>query len=441
MGGAVIDQDLRSWGHFPLVDGASVVPAADLLRGAMPVGTWLPRGAGRSYGDVPLIAAGTLVTTSELDRIEHFDAATGRCLVQSGCTLAQIHHHVMPLGWHLNVVPGTQFVTVGGAIANDIHGKNHHVSGTFGRYVIGFELVRSDASTRWITAADHPDLFAATIGGLGLTGLITKVELQLTRIPSTAITTRSIKTATLTETMEVLREADATWPYSVAWVDLQGAFERRGRGHVLVGRHASSGAGYEPPSIVARHAWLGVVGRPFLQPAFVRLGNAVKYGLQRSRERDAVMSYRDFFHPLDGIARWNSVYDPRGFLQYQFVVPNDAGYQTIVDILRAMERADLPMYLAVLKRFGSIASPGWLSFPQPGWTLAMDIPIRRGTEPADLREHLDPIVVAQGGRLYPAKDAAMSAATFQRTYPAWTRMAEIKDPAITSAFWQRVTSL
>lgn len=437
----MIDADLRSWGHFPPVSANAFVAATDALLRGLPEGLWLPRGAGRSYGDVPLISAGTLVTTSGLDHIEQFDASTGRITVQAGCTLAQIHQQVMPQGWHLTVVPGTQFVTVGGAIANDIHGKNHHVSGTFGRYVVGFELVRSDAPPRWISADVDPDLFGATIGGLGLTGLITKAELQLTRIPSTAITTRSIKTATLTETMEVLREADATWPYSVAWVDLQCAVEACGRGHVLVGRHASSGAGYEPPTMVARHAWLGVVGRPFLTPSFVQLGNAVKYSLQRSRQRDAVMSYRDFFHPLDGIARWNSVYDPRGFLQYQFVVPDEAGYSTIVEILRVMERADLPVYLAVLKRFGSIASPGWLSFPQPGWTLAMDIPIRRGTEPADLREHVDPIVEAQGGRLYPAKDAAMSAATFQRTYPAWTRMAEIKDPAITSAFWQRVTSL
>ena len=399
----------------------------------------MPRGAGRSYGDVCLVADGALVSTEALNSVVSFDALTGRLIAQSGCTFVDLYAVIMPHGWQLPVVPGTRFLTLGGALANDIHGKNHHVSGTIGRYVQSITLWRSDGTTVRCSPTDHAELFHATIGGLGLTGLIVDVELQLLPMHASFYSTLSVKTRSLMDSMEVLRHVDAEWTHTVAWLDLLSGPEHVGRGLVLAGREAASTRGIKPPSTTSRWGWLPVVARPFLRPSIVGLANAVKWGRQRAREERATRGYGAFHHPLDGIARWNRVYGPNGFLQYQFAVPEDAGFRVITEVLRELQRHDMPVYLAVLKRFGDLTSPGWLSFPMEGWTLALDIPIRSGHEPAVLREFCDPVILETGGRIYPAKDAAMSAASFQAMYPRWQDLERLRDPNVTSAFWNRVT--
>jgi len=404
-----------------------------------PKGSWLPRGAGRSYGDVCLNDGGMLITTADLDQVVSLEASTGRLAVQAGCTFAQLYRVLMPAGWQLPVVPGTRLLTVGGAIANDIHGKNHHVFGTIGRYVQALTLWRSDGSITRCTPTEQPDLFRATIGGLGLTGLILEVELQLVRIASTALTTQTTKTHSLMDTMDVLRHADREWVHTVAWIDLLCDPPHAGRGQVLVGREAARTHGIKPPSTTPGLSWLPILGRPLLRPSLVRIGNAVKWGRQRLREERGVMDFASFFHPLDAIDQWSRAYGPSGFLQYQFVVPDEAGYETMVKIMRTLRDHGVPVYLAVLKRFGDLPSPGWLSFPRKGWTLAMDLPFGDGTAARVLRDRCDPIVLDAGGRVYPAKDACLSAATYQAMFPEWERVEQLRDPQVTSSFWRRVT--
>ncbi len=434
-----VNSAMTSWGGFPHDSAASVITASSALA-APPEAPWLPRGAGRSYGDVCLNADGTLVTTEDLNAIVSFDERTGRLIAQAGCTFAQLYQRVMPAGWQMPVVPGTRFLTLGGAIANDIHGKNHHVSGTIGRYVQALALWRSDGSVTRCSASEHSDLFHATIGGLGLTGLILEVEIQLVRLESTTIRTRTTKTHSLMDTMDVLRQADRVWVHSVAWVDALCEESYVGRGQVLVGREADRSRGVKPPSTRAGMRWLPVLGRPALQPSLIRTANRLKWSSQGARESRTTMEFGPFFHPLDRIHRWDGVYGPSGFLQYQFVVPDPAGYEVMVRVLRTLRRAHMPVYLAVLKRFGDLVSPGWMSFPMEGWTLALDIPIISGREPEVLREQCDPVVREAGGRIYPAKDASMAADTFRQTYTRWTDVERLRDPSISSSFWRRVTT-
>jgi FAD/FMN-containing dehydrogenase len=395
----------------------------------------LPSGCGRSYGDSCLNAGGALIDATGLDRfIELTPDGLLRC--EAGLTLAEILDVVVPRGWCLPVVPGTRWVTVGGAIANDIHGKNHHRVGTFGAHVTRFELLRSSGE-RLLCAADaNPALFSATIGGLGLTGLILWAEIRLRRVPGPAIIEERIRFVNLDGFLSLAAE-DAEHEYTVAWVDCLGRGRRLGRGVYRRGAHHERPDGWRPlavrpPTRVPCDAPNALLNRLTLS-AF----NALQYHSGPRKRRERPVPFGAFFFPLDAIGDWNRLYGPRGFLQYQCVVPETAGGDAIRELLDRVGGSREVPGLGVLKRFGAHASPGLLSFPRPGLTLAVDLAFQ-GRSTLDLLEGLDAVVREAGGAVYPAKDARMSGESFRAFFPAWETFARQLDPRFSSSFWRRV---
>ena len=432
--------DIESWGRFP-----STVSNLNRLRWQsdnwirdtdIPV---LPRGNGRSYGDVCLNHNGTLVETLGLDRFIQFDAQSGILCCESGVLLSDILEFAVPLGWFLSVTPGTQYVTVGGAIANDVHGKNHHRVGTFGNFLHRFELMRSDGSHLICSAEENTDWYQATIGGLGLTGLILWAEIQLKPISNPYITMESIRFDTLTDFEELSASSDQGFEYTVAWIDCQASGRSIGRGIFMRGNHADTVPvrypplpkknGFSIPPVVP--GWL-------LNRVSMKLFNSLYYWRHFSRHRHATTPYLPFFYPLDKINNWNKLYGKNGFLQYQFVVPK--GTDAMLEIMELIEARGYGSFLAVLKQFGDIESPGLMSFPRPGLTLALDFPNNRGRILFDFLDELDELVRNVGGAVYPAKDARMSAKSFSLFYPNLEKFKNYVDPGISSSFWRRVTS-
>jgi len=407
---------------LPLPDGTSV----------------LPQGLARSYGDSCLNDGGTLLATRRLDRFLAFDAATGLLRAESGVQLFDLLRLVTPHGWFLPVTPGTKYVTLGGAIANDVHGKNHHVMGTFGRHVTRFELLRSDGSRRVCSASEHADLFGATIGGLGLTGLITWAEIQLRRIESSRMAVESFKLAHLTEFFD-RNEESLDWEYTVSWMDCLARGASLGRGHFMRGRHAPAGSGaltepWRHPKLV-----FPVVAPNFaMNPLTVQAFNFAYYHRQLRPFVASLQRFDPYFYPLDFVRDWQRVWGRRGFFQYQCVIPAPLAKEAGRAVLEAIVASREASFLVVVKMFGDVPSPGWLSFPRPGITIAIDFG-DNGARTRNLFRTLDHIVEQAGGALYPAKDACMSAEHFQRAYPRWRDFASVKDPAFSSDFWRRVT--
>ncbi len=394
-------------------------------------------GLGRSYGDSCLLDGGILLRTRGLDRLIDFDQHTGLLRCEAGVSLAEILDFAVPRGWFLPVTPGTKYVTVGGAIANDIHGKNHHVAGTFGCHVPRFELVRSDASRILCSPTQNADWFHATIGGLGLTGLITWAEVQLRPIVSRKIDYRATKFRNLNEFLD-LSQASTGVEYTVAWIDCVSSGRNFTRGIFMQGSHASE-PGVLAPSPKPR------LSVPFTLPAVllnhytVSAFNTLYYHRQFTREKHAFVDYEPFFYPLDSILHWNRIYGKEGLLQFQCVLPSLDDTRGITEILRTITRSGLASFLAVIKVFGNLPSPGMMSFPRPGITLALDFPVRRQATFA-LLDKLGAITLEYGGSMYPAKDARMKASQFQAFYPQWQQFSRFIDPAFHSAFWQRVTT-
>lgn len=428
-----------SWGRYPRAQPARVLPV--YWRSEIPpladlAGTVLPYACGRSYGDSCLNDGGTLLDVAGLRRFIAFDESHGLLRCEAGVTLAEILRLVVPRGWFLPVLPGTQWVSVGGAIANDIHGKNHHRAGSFGVHVTGFELLRSSAERVLCTPDRNPGLFQATIGGLGLTGLILSAELRLKRVPGPAIALERIRFSSLEEFLRLSNE-DQEYEYTVAWIDCLARGKRLGRGIFLRGDHVAE-PGASPESNGT--SWGVPVELPtgMVNRGTMAVFNKCYYRSQlRSRQRKTVR-YETFFFPLDKVRDWNRLYGPRGFFQYQCVVPDDSG-RTVATLLDRIARSAEAPSLAVLKRFGNIRSPGLLSFPRPGITLAVDFP-NRGESTLRLLDQLDPLVADAGGAVYPAKDARMSGSSFRRFFPAWEAFASRIDPKFSSSFWRRVTA-
>lgn len=336
----------------------------------------------------------------------------------------------------LPVTPGTKYATLGGAIANDVHGKNHHVRGTFGRHVRRFMLARSDGVQLECAPGENPALYAATIGGLGLTGLIVWAEIQLMPIKSSRIDVTSIRFGDLDEFFTLSDAFDRAHEYSVAWVDCLGSGKHLGRGIFMVGDHADVG-----PLDVDRRVKRTV---PFTFPvpifnnATLRAFNGLYYHRQQAREVRSTVSYDQYFYPLDGLLEWNRIYGRRGFQQYQCVVPRAVALDATREMLRAIAGSGTGSFLAVLKRCGEIRSPGLLSFPMDGTSLALDFP-QRDEQNRRLFSVLDTIVRDAAGRIYPAKDAHMSGEDFRAAYPDWEQVETLRDPALLSRFWERVT--
>jgi len=396
----------------------------------------LPHGMGRSYGDVCLNEDGVLLHTVGLHRFIKFDEETGLLRCEAGVRLDQILELVVPRGWFLPVTPGTKYVTVGGAIANDVHGKNHHHGGTFGRYVTRFELVRSDGSRLVCSSDENSDLFRATIGGLGLTGLITWVEFRLKPIPSALIEEELIRFRDLDEFFEISAQSDVDYEYTVAWVDCLAQGEGLGRGIFMRGNHADV-----PGALYANsERRLGV---PFDFPEFVlnplsmKLFNTLYYHRLREKRKTVLVHYEPFFYPLDAVRNWNRIYGKRGMLQFQCVVPFGDHREVIRTIIERIARSRRASFLAVLKEFGHVSSPALMSFPRPGVTLTLDFPYE-GLSTMHLFDDLHALVREAGGAFYPAKDTHMSPKEFRHAYPGWKEFGQYVDPHFSSSFWRRV---
>lgn len=422
-----------SWGRLEapphdiveLTDRDKVV--ASLARGP-----GIAYGMGRSYGDACLNPGGVLWRTTGLDRLISFDRATGRLVCEAGVVLRDIQRLMIPRGWSLPVVPGTQFVTVGGAIANDVHGKNHHVVGSFGEHVRRLQLVRSDGEAIDCGPDRRPDLFAATVAGLGLTGLIVEVELQLRPSTGPWLEAETVSFSGLADFFSLSDQSEAAWEHTVSWIDCTSGSDMRGlfmRARPTAGRtgkpwrERSRRILFTPP--------VSMVNRLSLKPF-----NALYHAFGRRRTGVQVVHYEPFLFPLDSVLEWNRLYGPMGFFQYQSVVPRAAGLEATRDMLDAIARSGEGSILAVLKTFGDRPPAGLLSFPREGVTLALDF--RHSPVLSQLFSRLDDIVRAAGGRLYPAKDARMPRALYEATYPNLPAFTKHRDPGMSSGMSRRL---
>ncbi|MBU70430.1 MAG: FAD-binding oxidoreductase [Cupriavidus sp.] len=435
-------QTVFSWGRTaPSESDVLALPsrfdALPALRPDSP--SMLPFGNGRSYGDSCLNPGGTLLSTRYLDHFIAFDAATGVLRCEAGVLLSDILKLIVPQGWFLPVTPGTRFVTVGGAIANDVHGKNHLSHGTFGRHVRALALRRSDGATLQCSPHENADWFAATIGGLGLTGVVLWAEIQMRPIASPWVEEQTERFASLDQFFALCRAYADTHEYTVAWIDCSAGAHRVGRGLFTRARHAPADA--QPPRHGDRPRSRSM---PFTPPFSLvnRLSvgafNTLHYHRTGRAEPPRLTHCDTFFYPLDHILQWHRMYGPKGFYQYQCVVPPEDARAALHALLSEIGRSGAASFLGVLKQFGPLASPGLLSFPREGFTLALDFP-NAGPRLHALFERLDAIVAGAGGRLYPAKDGRMSGACFRAGYPQWEALTPYIDPAFSSGFWRRVT--
>ncbi len=411
-------KQVSGWGRFPRL-AARVERArfqSDLVRRSQEATPLLALGSGRSYGDACIFE--NLVSTLPLDHLLEFDETTGLIRVEAGATLEKILCFGVPRGWFLPVTPGTKFPTLGGCIAADVHGKNHHVDGSIARFVQELEMVLADGRVLRCSAEENSDLFEATVGGMGLTGFIYAATLQLRKISSAYISMRSIKTKCFAETCDVLKETAAEYAYSVAWVDCLAAGKRLGRGIVHLGNHATPRTELQGEELALHRPQRLAV--PFSLPQFVLNGRNVRifnrlYYLKHGSHRDQqFIHYDPFFYPLDSLGHWNRLYGRDGFVQYQFVVPEEGGRLVMEKIMAKIASQGNASFLAVLKTFGP--GRGLLSFPIEGYTLALDFPLRSGVTVPFLHR-LDAEISAAGGRVYLAKDAVLQRHDFEAMYP------------------------
>lgn len=406
-----------------------------LASGVVDAEMLLGYGNGRTYGDSCLNHAGRLVDMRSAATILSFDPATGLLEAEAGAFLGDVIAHAAPHGWFPAVVPGTQWVTIGGAIANDVHGKNHHRRGTFGVHVDGLRLMRSDGKVYECSEDRHAELFRATIGGMGLTGLILSATIRLMRVGSVEIEQRVQPFPDLQTFFSMVEQADHENEYAVAWIDQLAGGARAGRGLLITGNHARWGArvyGARPSRLaVPVQPPVSVLNRPFLA-----LFNRAYRWANTRHAGGQVTGARGFFFPLDGVANWNRLYGPRGLHQHQSVIPDDNAREAVPALLAEARERGQGSFLTVLKRFGAVRSPAILSFPRPGYTLTLDFP-DRGARTLELLAELDRITLAAGGAINPYKDARMTADTFAASFPQWDRLEALRDPAFMSDFWRR----
>ena len=418
-------QTFTGWGRYPKAQATQYLPSsADVLAAAdLPDNDVIARGLGRSYGDAAQRSAGTVVVTTNCDRVEWLDHQSGLVRADAGVSIGQLIDRFAPKGWFVPVTPGTRQVTVGGSIAADIHGKNHHVDGSFGEHVVSMRVRIASDEVITLSPVDNPELFWATVGGMGLTGVIIDAVLQLVPIPTTIVAVETQRLKTLDQLMSEMRRSDDQHAFSVAWVDLlgnsrsvltQGSFATPQQLTEL-GKHDAAGNCRLPPTLSFSLPPVPLP-RVAITPA-VKAFNELWWRKAPAELTVTGESITAFFHPLDAISDWNRVYGRGGFVQWQCVEPDEPG-ATLAELTERL--GSLPAYFTVLKRFGpGNSSP--LSFPAPGWTLAVDLPATKKV--LDGLGALDRLVADAGGRIYLAKDARLKRSTFEEMYP---KLAEFK---------------
>ena len=422
--------EISGWGRYPR--GCSRLVRPERMKEAVPPteGQMIARGQGRSYGNAAMSADGSVMLTERLNRFLDFDDNSGVLRAEAGSTIAEMLEAFVPRGWFPSVTPGTKFVSLGGCVAADVHGKNHHRVGTFGNHVPEIELVLAGGERKRCSAEQDEEVFWATVGGMGLTGIITEVSLRLIPIETAYVVGQHHPARNLDESLELLEKREFDDEYTVAWLDCLARGENFGRGVLMRGHHARISdlpSDNKKPLIletspprnipVVFPGWL-------LKPWGVSLFNRLYYFAQGAKTKPFVTSYEKFFYPLDRLANWNRMYGSRGFVQYQCVVPSDQARRGLRLLLEELARSGRASFLTVLKRFGA-EGRGLLSFPTEGYTLTLDLPV---TDPGlfPVLDRLDQIVLEHGGRIYLAKDARVKGATFRAMYPRFAEWQRVK---------------
>ncbi|PSL43428.1 FAD/FMN-containing dehydrogenase [Chitinophaga niastensis] len=417
---------LANWGNYPAVasDENVFTQEAQLRKFVVSNTHMIARGNGRCYGDASL--GEHSISMLRYDKVLAFDKENGILEAQAGVTLDQILDIIVPHGWFLPVTPGTKYITLGGAVASDVHGKNHHVDGSFSGHIIDMDIITGNGETICCSHTAHTDLFWATCGGMGLTGVITRIKFSLKKISTAYIKQTQIKASNLEEVIRLFDEYKH-YTYSMAWIDCLQKGDSFGRSILIVGEHAApeelSAKQKEAPLKLPAKRKLSV---PFNLPSFVlntftvKAFNWLYYGKNYKKEMHKVIPYEPFFYPLDAILHWNRGYGKAGFVQYQFVLPLNKK-EGLVTILKRISDKGWGSFLAVLKVFGQQDS--LISFPMEGYTLALDFPVRNGLLP--FLDELDEIVLQYGGRLYLSKDARMKQEIFWNSYPNAAKFAAI----------------
>lgn len=417
---------IANWGNFPVMESEeqTFTFSEQLKESVLQSDLIIARGNGRCYGDASLEK--NTLSTLKYDKILSFDSVNGIFECQSGITLDKILEVIVPKGWFLPVTPGTKFITVGGAVASDVHGKNHHVDGSFSAHVMEMDVLLSSGETLTCSTTQFPDLFWATCGGMGLTGVITRVKFDLKKIETSYIKQKQIKAENLDEVLRLFDEYK-DYTYSVAWIDCLKKGKSFGRSILMLGEHArvnelDANQKIEPLKLPAKKQ----ISFPFTLPSFilnqitVKAFNFLFYAKNLKKEINNVVSYEPFFYPLDAVLHWNRGYGKKGFLQYQFVLPLESK-QGLIEILHRISDAGMGSFLAVLKVFGE--QDDLISFPKKGYTLALDFPVRKNLFP--FLDELDKIVMQYNGRLYLSKDARMNADVFWKSYENASEFQEI----------------
>lgn len=435
-----------SWGRVKEDDQRMIVPASvsDLTQFLTKQqhdgdGSLLVHGLGRSYGDVSLNTPGSLVSTKFLTNIISFDSENGTIECESGVSFSEILHVYVAKGWFLPVTPGTKYITVGGAIANDVHGKNHHNAGTFGNHVLSFKLLRSDGKIYHCSPTENKELFSATIGGMGLTGIILSAQFKLIPIKSSFINQKIVAFENIKDYFTKSEKYESQYPYSVAWLDSLAVGDKTGRGVIMLGEHADATYGFHKPNSFFHKGFLFIpIDAPdfILRNTGIQAFNNLYYNLKaRQQGEDFITHYEPFFYPLDSVNNWNKLYGKRGFYQLQFTLQKDKK-DVMNEVMDRISNSKLGSFLAVLKTFGDIPSPGMLSYPRPGYTLALDF-ANNGKETKTLIKDLMKLIAEHHGQFYPAKDLLMDSKEYYESYPRWKDFIKHIDPGMNSDFWRR----
>ncbi len=422
------EETLSGWGNIPASTGKVAYPRdAKDIQTTNGTDKLLPRGLGRSYADQATNTQHSILKTERMNHFLAFDDATGILKCEAGVSLEDVIEYLAPRGWFPMITPGTKYITIGGAIANDVHGKAHHADGSFVNCTIDFTILLADGRILKASREENSDLFWANFGGLGLLGTILTATIQLRKVETTYFTQKAFAAKNLDEMLDAIEESEKTYTSSVAWLDSMARGKSLGRGVLTMGNHATLAE--LPSNLKSNPLKVGKKPKlsvPFYLPSFslnpltVKILNTALYIMQKNGK--AIAHYDKFFYPLDMINNWNKGYGKKGFIQYQFVLPEKNGRENIRAILTEITKSDCVPFLNVLKKFGE--GQGMLSFPSKGYTFAIDFPITDQLKP--FTKKLDDMVLGMGGRIYLGKDAYLDEATFKAMYPQYKEWLDIK---------------